>query len=933
MYILPLSASVTPSVTLTSYYSAANGKSSNNLRTSLGTIISTNKGSGSAHKVVIYDNLGYLLKYADTENADGTTLIDIYSPCTFTISGTSITWSSTCSGKNNVGCGLNREHTVPQSWFDKASPMVSDAFHIYAVDAASNGHRSNNHYGECSGGTSYTGGSCNESGKLGASTLAGTYTYNGTTYSTTAYSGSGSVYEPADEYKGDIARGFFYMATRYNSACSGWGEMFGDVNGLTQYTVDLMLKWHRLDPVSEKELIRNEVIYGNTTYNKVGGSYYQGNRNPFIDYPCLVEYIWGDSVGKSVDITKLVSAYDASFSLEGCPCSSSSTTPAITSPTSNVDFGATNTSTAVTKSIHVKGVNLTGNLTLTISGSSFFLINGTSSTTTVTQANALAGKSINIVYTPSTNGSHSATLTISGGGLASPHTITLTGSCSTSYTVTWMADGAPYHSNTAVSGSSPSVPEAPDDCGATRVFRGWTASSSHSGNSAPADMFTTSAPSVTKTTTYYAVYADKGSSGSGTVNTTVSMNSFNATFGNVEDDSNVSYIAAQGSAGTAPAIYSNMIRIYQNGGTLTISANNSKKLTSITIGSSMATSVSYSVDGGSASANQSISANGTYTLDGIEASTVVFTCKGTTSSSRLYLNKLSVTYSGTGSTTTYSNYSLYCSTAPVTATATFMNNGATFATQSGTAGTPITIDDPTPCAGYTFEGWSTHEYATGNTEAAVIDFAGTIPYTNTTYYAVYSKTVSGGSTLTNNYKKITTAGELTSGNYLIVGNSSGYQAMSTTWKDTYYLSPTAVTPESDVITTTDATIVWTITVSGSQVTISNADAGNLYIEQSGSHYNIKLGDNTTDNKFTYSVTDGNWLFRSATYTDRVLEYYSSRSRWAYYTSADAPVYLYKQQSEATGTTYHTTSPDCTCRVTVTVVSDDESQGTVSITAL
>lgn len=282
-------------IDIKSYYSNINGKSGSALRSALKTIISTGYTS------VSYDNLAYLLKYADTENANGTDLIDIYTPCTFTISSNSISWSGSCSGKTNVGCGLNREHTVPQSWFGEQSPMVSDAFHIYAVDAASNGHRSNFFYGECTSGESYTGSNCNESGKLGTSNRAG-YT--------------GQVYEPADEYKGDIARGFFYMATRYADDCANWGNMFGnDNNGLTNYTVDLMLKWHREDPVSDKELIRNEVIYGNSTYNK--SSYKQNNRNPFIDYPELVEHIWGNKSTTDVVLNDLVPACEGGSSSEG----------------------------------------------------------------------------------------------------------------------------------------------------------------------------------------------------------------------------------------------------------------------------------------------------------------------------------------------------------------------------------------------------------------------------------------------------------------------------------------------------------------------------------------------------------------------------------------------------------------------------------------
>lgn len=158
---------------------------------------------------------------------------------------------------------------------------------------------------------------------------------------------------------------------------------------------------------------------------------------------------------------------------------------------------------------------------------------------------------------------------------------------------------------------------------------------------------------------YYAVYShtDEG----GGESTTATMSSFSNTSGNVDNDANVSYEAAQGTAGTAPGIYSNVLRIYQNGGTLTITGNNEKKLTSITIGSSMATSVSYKIDGGTESSNQSIAANGKFTLSEIEASSVLFTCKGTTSSSRLYLNYLSVTYSG--GNTVYYTTSPDCGTA------------------------------------------------------------------------------------------------------------------------------------------------------------------------------------------------------------------------------------------------------------------------------
>lgn len=298
---------ISPSVNLTTYYSEADGKTGNQLRQALESIISDGFTS------VSYSNLATLLKYADTYQADGTHLIDIYTDCEIEVSGSQLSWNTQCSGtaSQNVGCNdaLNREHTVPQSWFSEAAPMKSDAFHIYATDATCNGHRSNYPYGECSGGTSYHGSACDEMGRLGrATSFSDLY--------------SGTVYEVQDEYKGDIARTYFYMATRYASNCAGWtGGMFGSsTQGLSDYAVALMLKWHRQDPVSDKERIRNEVIYGNSSYNP--SSFKQHNRNPFIDYPELVEYIWGNRTSQTFSLADAVSSYsddyDPSAPDDGC---------------------------------------------------------------------------------------------------------------------------------------------------------------------------------------------------------------------------------------------------------------------------------------------------------------------------------------------------------------------------------------------------------------------------------------------------------------------------------------------------------------------------------------------------------------------------------------------------------------------------------------
>lgn len=188
------------------------------------------------------------------------------------------------------------------------------------------------------------------------------------------------------------------------------------------------------------------------------------------------------------------------------------------------------------------------------------------------------------------------------------------------------------------------------------TFDGWYNSSYAKNTSKP-----TYITQLTSTGSAYAVYKHTETSGASTP-ITRTMNSFNAISGYVGGDANISYSAAQGGASTAPGVYSNILRIYQNGGTLTLTANNGKKISRVTIGSSMGTTVRYQVNGGAPSSNRNISENGTVTTPEIDggANSVTFTCMGTTSSTRLYLNYLSVTYSDDGGSTTYYSTDAEC---------------------------------------------------------------------------------------------------------------------------------------------------------------------------------------------------------------------------------------------------------------------------------
>lgn len=251
------------------YYDGVSGKKgADNILKALNTCISKN------YNEISYKGLEpHYLKtdfYADT-------LWDMYSTCNFTYDMANIPQKYVCDG-------WNKEHVVCQSWLG-TGPMVSDMFNVYPTDARVNNLRSNYPYGVV--GTNK--GISNDPehhalGKLGTSALTG--------------AGSNTVYEPDDRYKGDFARTFFYMVARYRDKTLNDGEgssMFtSSPTNLTSYSLSFLLDWHRNDPVSMKEVDRNQGVYGE-----------QNNRNPFIDYPELVEYIWGNKIGQQVDLSTM----------------------------------------------------------------------------------------------------------------------------------------------------------------------------------------------------------------------------------------------------------------------------------------------------------------------------------------------------------------------------------------------------------------------------------------------------------------------------------------------------------------------------------------------------------------------------------------------------------------------------------------------------
>lgn len=173
-----------------------------------------------------------------------------------------------CGNYSGEGDCYNREHSVPKSWFNDQYPMYTDLFHMYPTDGYVNNRRANYPLGEVTN-ASWT---SRNGSKVGSN-------------STSGY--SGIVFEPIDEYKGDMARSYFYMSTRYMDKNLGREpqSMFQGYR-LKEWAVALLLQWHEEDPVSRKETDRNNAVYR-----------IQKNRNPFIDYPVLAGMIFGrDSV-------------------------------------------------------------------------------------------------------------------------------------------------------------------------------------------------------------------------------------------------------------------------------------------------------------------------------------------------------------------------------------------------------------------------------------------------------------------------------------------------------------------------------------------------------------------------------------------------------------------------------------------------------------
>ena len=218
--------------------------------------------------VLSYDALWTTFATSDRDNQyeNDNTILDIYSENPTGVDPVIFGYvTNQCGTYTTQGNCYNREHIVPQSIFNSASPMQSDAHFIPPVDGYVNGMRSDNPHGNVA---------------------TATWTsLNGSKRGTSAVSGyTGTVFEPLNEFKGDIARMYFYFATRYeNTVASYVFDMFNGTSNqvFTTPFLNMLIAWHNQDPVNARETTRNNAIYSR-----------QNNRNPFIDHPEYVALIW-----------------------------------------------------------------------------------------------------------------------------------------------------------------------------------------------------------------------------------------------------------------------------------------------------------------------------------------------------------------------------------------------------------------------------------------------------------------------------------------------------------------------------------------------------------------------------------------------------------------------------------------------------------------
>lgn len=362
------------------YPNSLEGKSGAELKTALHNLLKEHRRIAYGSKN--YDGACTWTVFRESDKRSNGKVWDMYSNNTYSFP------------ESGAARGMNIEHSVPKSWwgdsdYDNSTPgypyqydATYDLHHLVPADANANSAKSNYPLG-----------------------IVVTPSFdNGVSKAGTGYANgkATNLFEPADEYKGDFARMYLYFVTCYQDYA--WKSlattMFAQNSypTLNAYGLKLLLDWHRQDPVSQKELDRNNAVYS-----------FQGNRNPYIDYPNMVEYIWGDSI-----------EYGFYFSGGG------QYIPSISCSDDRVDFGYTGEGISKSVQIYIKGHNLTAPVSAQILNNNSGEFSVATSTLPADVLNT-SGVNLAITFSPQTDGGHQATLRLSSSDFESPTDITLSG--------------------------------------------------------------------------------------------------------------------------------------------------------------------------------------------------------------------------------------------------------------------------------------------------------------------------------------------------------------------------------------------------------------------------------------------------------------------------------------------------------------------------
>ena len=362
----------------TGYYNSLDGKSGQALKDAIHNL-------ATQHTVLNYYSLWNYFPETDCRLDDRSKVWDMYSDKNYYFRNTN---------------GMHREHSFPKSWWGgydatQGYAAYTDINHLYPSDGDANMAKSNYPLGE----------------------VSTPYFDNGVTRVGSPKTGQGggcsSVFEPDDRYKGDFARTYFYMACAYQDYYWKYTYQVSNNNWktLNQWSIDLLCRWARADAVSDKEVHRNDAV-----------QQCQNNRNPFIDFPELFEYIWGNRQGQV-------------FLLSEAGISSDTTTytgdPELIAPTQGtvLDFGEVALGRSLEYTLYIKGRGLNNPLSLQLYRYDYEMFDISVTSVSRTAANSADGYPLKITYTPTAIGNHTARLLIFDGGLTGSVGVELRASC------------------------------------------------------------------------------------------------------------------------------------------------------------------------------------------------------------------------------------------------------------------------------------------------------------------------------------------------------------------------------------------------------------------------------------------------------------------------------------------------------------------------